>query len=405
MKYTVKDQMDIISKGTVDLLPEDEFSEKLKESVRLQKPLRVKLGCDPSKPDLHIGHAVVLHKMREFQDLGHTAILIIGDFTAMIGDPTGKNKTRPQLTMEETKINGQTYIEQATKILSEERLEIRYNSEWLSKMNFQNVIHLAANYTVAQLLERDDFSKRYRSGIPISVHELLYPLAQAMDSVAIESDIELGGTDQKFNLLVGREIQKNHGLSPQCILTMPILEGTDGVEKMSKSLNNYIAMTDTPREIFGKAMSIPDELIVRYYKYGGWASDKEVKAMDKGLKNSTLHPREAKVRMAQSIVELYHNKQAAEDAFAEFERMFVKKETPDDIEERTISSDSYSILVADVLVNTKMVQSKKEARRMIDQGAVSVDDKKIEDAFAELDFSDFRIIKVGKRKYLKVKVG
>jgi tyrosyl-tRNA synthetase len=404
MNVPVNEQMDIIRKGTVDLLPEDELAEKIQNSIKSNKPLRAKLGCDPSKPDLHIGHAVVLHKLREFQDLGHTAVLIIGDFTAMIGDPTGKNKTRPQLTIEETKINGQTYLEQATKILSEERLEIRYNSDWLAKMNFQNVIHLAANYTVAQLLERDDFSKRYKSGIPISVHELLYPLAQAMDSVAIESDIELGGTDQKFNLLVGREIQKNHGVSPQCILTMPILEGTDGVEKMSKSLNNYIAMTDIPREIFGKAMSIPDDLTVRYFKYGGWASDDEIKQMDEALKSGKLHPRDAKVKMAQSIVELYHNKQAADDAFAEFERMFVKKEVPDDIEERSLKSDSKYMLLTDVLVNTKLLQSKKEARRMIEQGAVSVDDEKVQDSFAEFDFSDYLLIKVGKRKFLKVKV-
>lgn len=404
MIVPLKEQMDVIRKGSVDLLPEDELAEKIENSIKMKKPLRVKLGCDPSKPDLHIGHAVVLHKMREFQDLGHTAVLIIGDFTAMIGDPTGKNKTRPQLSIHETKINGQTYLEQATKILSEDRLEIKYNSEWLSKMNFQNVIHLAANYTVAQLLERDDFSKRYKSGTPISVHELLYPLAQAMDSVAIESDVELGGTDQKFNLLVGREIQKNHGVSPQCILTMPILEGTDGVEKMSKSLNNYIAMTDVPREMFGKAMSVPDELIVRYYKYGGWAPDEEVRKMENGLKDGSVHPRDAKVKMAQSIVELYHSKQAAEDALEEFEKMFRKKDIPDDIPEMSFNMESTKVLLANVLVKTKLVQSKKEARRMIQQGAVSVDDEKIKDPFAEIDFSEEMIIKVGKRKFMKVRI-
>jgi len=403
MNVPLNEQMDIIRKGTVDLLPEEELAHKIEMSIRLKKPLRVKLGCDPSKPDLHIGHAVVLHKMREFQDLGHTAVLIIGDFTAMIGDPTGKNKTRPQLTIEETKINGKTYLEQATKILSDNRLEIRYNSEWLARMNFQNVIHLAANYTIAQLLERDDFSKRYKSGVPISVHELLYPLAQAMDSVAIESDIELGGTDQKFNLLVGREIQKNHDISPQCILTMPILEGTDGVDKMSKSLNNYIAMTDVPREIFGKAMSIPDNLTVRYYKYGGWASDEEVLEMDEGLKKETLHPRDAKVKMAKKIVEMYHDKQAADEAFAEFERMFVKKEMPDEIDEVTLNSDTKQLQLIDVLVTTKLLQSKKEARRMITQGAVSLDDEKVHDPFSDFDFSDYRLIKVGKRKFLKVR--
>lgn len=404
MKVPLNEQMDVIRKGSVDLLPEDELAEKIENSIKMEKPLRVKLGCDPSKPDLHIGHAVVLHKMREFQDLGHTAVLIIGDFTAMIGDPTGKNKTRPQLSIQETKINGQTYLEQATKILSKDRLEIKYNSEWLSKMNFQNVIHLAANYTVAQLLERDDFSKRYKSGTPISVHELLYPLAQAMDSVAIESDVELGGTDQKFNLLVGREIQKNHGVSPQCILTMPILEGTDGVEKMSKSLNNYIAMTDVPREMFGKAMSVPDELIVRYYKYGGWASDEKVRKMESGLKDGSIHPRDAKVKMAQSIVEMYHSKQAADDALSEFEKMFKKKDIPDDIPEMSFKMESSRQMIANIIVKAKMVQSKKEARRMIEQGAVSVDDEKIKDSFAEIDFSQEKIIKVGKRKFMKVRI-
>ncbi|MCK5742877.1 MAG: tyrosine--tRNA ligase, partial [Chlorobi bacterium] len=264
---TLNEQMDVFRSGAVDLLPEEELVKKIERSIKTGKQMIVKLGCDPSRPDLHIGHAVVLSKMRALQDLGHKAVLIIGDFTAMIGDPTGKSKTRPQLTLEDTRVNGQTYLDQATQILTADRLEVRYNSEWLSKMDFNDVIRLAANYTVAQLLERDDFNKRFKSGTPISVHELLYPLAQAMDSVAIESDIELGGTDQKFNLLVGRDIQRANNVEPQCILTMPILEGTDGKEKMSKSLDNYIAFTDVPREMFGKVMSIPDELTVRYFRY------------------------------------------------------------------------------------------------------------------------------------------
>jgi len=364
----------------------------------------VKLGCDPSKPDLHIGHAVVLKKLRTFQDLGHTAVLIIGDFTGMIGDPSGKNKTRPPLTKEETKINGETYLQQATKILSKENLEIRYNSEWLGEMSFHDVIKLASKYTVAQLLERDDFKKRYTSGTPISVHELLYPLAQAIDSVYVQSDIELGGTDQTFNLLVGREIQREYEQTPQCILTMPILEGTDGVEKMSKSLDNYIALTDTPKEIFGKVMSIPDELIVRYFRYGAFANEEDIASMDAGLKNGTIHPRDAKVKTAQAIVEFYHDKEAAENALREFENIFVKKDIPDEIDEITLELGGAAQPLADVLVASKLAPSKKEARRMIEQGAVQINRERISDAFAKVDFSNKSLIKYGKRKFLYVAV-
>jgi tyrosyl-tRNA synthetase len=400
----VNEQMDLIKAGAVDVLPEDELAEKIENSKKKNKPMIIKLGCDPSKPDLHIGHAVVLHKLRQFQDLGHKAILIIGDFTAMIGDPTGKSKTRPQLTAEETKINGQTYLEQANLILDETRLEIRYNSEWLSKMNFNDVIKLAANYTVAQLLERDDFSKRYKSGTPISIHELLYPLAQAMDSVAIESDVELGGTDQKFNLIVGRDIQKAYGKQAQCIVTLPILEGTDGIEKMSKSLNNYIALTDTPREMFGKTMSIPDELTVKYFRYGAWANEDEIQAMEKGLKDGSIHPRDAKVKTAMGIVEKYHGKDAALSSFEEFERMFVKKDLPDEIEEFKLNLENPEQNIIDVITLTGLTASKSDARRMITQGAVTIDGEKVTDVYAKADFSTEKIIKVGKRKFMKVSV-
>ncbi|MFM8771380.1 MAG: tyrosine--tRNA ligase, partial [Candidatus Kapaibacterium sp.] len=254
----LNEQLELLSQGVVDLLPQEDFVRKLERSIATEKPLRAKLGLDPSRPDIHIGHAVVLNKLRQFQDLGHTVVLIIGDFTAMIGDPTGKSKTRPALTLDETRENGKTYVDQAAKILDMSKTEVVYNSQWLDAMSFRDVITLSAKYTVAQLLERDDFTKRYRSGEPISVHEFLYPLSQAYDSVAVQSDVELGGTDQKFNLLVGREIMKAYGHEPQCILTMPILEGTDGVEKMSKSLDNYIAVTDSARDMFGKTMSIPD---------------------------------------------------------------------------------------------------------------------------------------------------
>jgi tyrosyl-tRNA synthetase len=401
---SINEQMDLIRSGTIEIIPEDELVKKLEKSLKTNKPIRAKLGCDPSKPDLHIGHAVVLRKLRQFQDLGHTAILIVGDFTAMIGDPSGKNKTRPPLTMKETREFGQTYLEQATKILSENNLEVRYNSEWLGTMTFSDVIGLSAKYTVAQLLERDDFTKRYNSGVPISVHELLYPLAQAIDSVFINSDIELGGTDQKFNLLVGREIQRAYDQEPQCILTMPILEGTDGVEKMSKSLGNYIGITDSPREIFGKVMSIPDELITRYLRYGAYAPDAEVIAMEEGLKNGTQHPRNAKVRTAMEIVKLYHDEESANSAFDEFERIFVKKDVPDQIEESELNMDNPEQLLIDVIVATGLAPSKKEARRLFEQGGVYLDQERISDPYFKTNFSDKKLVKYGKRKFLYVRI-
>lgn len=399
---SLNEQMDIIKSGAIEVLPEEELAKKIEKSIRRNKPLRAKLGCDPSKPDLHIGHAVVLQKLRHFQDLGHIAVLIIGDFTAMIGDPSGKSKTRPQLTIEETQINGKTYLEQATRILSKHCLEVRYNSEWLSKMSFRDVIELSAKYTVAQLLERDDFTKRYRSGIPISVHELLYPLAQAYDSYAIDSDVELGGTDQKFNLIVGREIQKSYGKEQQCIITMPILEGTNGIEKMSKSLDNYIAFTENQRDMFGKVMSIPDNLIVQYYKYGAWANQEQVDEMAQGLANNTIHPRDAKVKTAMAIVEKYYDATAAQNALEEFERIFKQSGVPDDVKEFVLESKEQQLTLADALVICNLSPSKKEAFRMIKQGAVSVDNEKIEDPFQIIVFSEKRLIKYGKKNFLNV---
>ncbi|OGU11099.1 MAG: tyrosine--tRNA ligase [Ignavibacteria bacterium GWB2_35_12] len=400
---TLNEQMDLIRSGTVEIIPVDELVKKIEVSITKNEPLIIKLGCDPSKPDLHIGHAVVLHKMRQFQDLGHHALLIIGDFTGMIGDPTGKNVTRPHLTLEETRINGQSYLEQATMVLAKEELEVRYNSEWLGKMSFRDVIELAAKYTVAQLLERDDFSNRYKSGQPISVHELLYPLAQAMDSAAINSDVELGGTDQKFNLLVGREIQKAYGMEPQVILTMPLLEGTDGIEKMSKSYNNYIAFNDTPRDIFGKVMSIPDNMIVRYFRYGARASEKDIKEMEEQLKSDSFNPRDAKVKTAKAIVAIYHGDEAGENALAEFDKIFKNKDIPDEIEEMKLDLPTAVQPLMDVLVLTNLVPSKKEAKRLIEQGGVMLDGEKITDFRAEIDLSSERLLKVGKRIFLKVK--
>jgi len=401
---SINEQMDLIRSGVIELLPEEELVNKLERSLKTNKQLVIKLGCDPSKPDLHIGHAVVLRKMRQFQDLGHKAVLIIGDFTAMIGDPSGKNKTRPPLTIEETRINGKTYLEQATHILSANSLDVRYNSEWLGTMTFMDVIKLASKYTVAQLLERDDFTKRFSAGVPISMHELLYPLAQAIDSVFIDSDVELGGTDQKFNLLVGREIQKAYDKEPQCILTMPILEGTDGIEKMSKSLNNYIGITESPREMFGKVMSIPDELITRYLQYGAFAPLEEVLAMKAGLADGSVHPRNAKVKAAMAVVALYHDETSAQGAFEEFERIFVKKDIPDEIEEVILEMGASEQMVIDVLVTSALSPSKKEARRMLDQGAVTLDGEKVADPYAKADFSEKKLIKYGKRSFLYVTV-
>lgn len=400
---SLNEQMDLIRSGAVDVLPEEELVKKIEQSIAAKKPLNAKLGADPSRPDLHIGHAVVLHKLRQFQDLGHNAILIVGDFTAMIGDPSGRSKTRPPLTIEETRINGQTYFDQAGRILDADKVQIRNNSEWLDKLGFQDVVRLAANATVAQLLERDDFTKRFRGGQPISLHEFLYPLAQAYDSVAIRADVELGGTDQTFNLLLGREIQKAHGLEPQAIVTTPLLEGTDGVEKMSKSLDNYIALTDTPTEIFGRTMSIPDTMIARYFRYGAFAADEEVTAMENGLADGSVHPRNAKVRVAQAIVERYHDAQAAADALAEFERMFVKKDVPDEMPEFALELESNYISVVEAISTAGLVKSRSEARRMIQQNAVSVDGEKVGDIEAMLDLSAERVLRVGKRRFARIK--
>ncbi len=397
----LNEQMDVIRAGAAEILPEDEIVKKVERSLKTVKPLVVKLGCDPSRPDLHIGHAVVLRKLRQFQDLGHQAILIIGDFTGMIGDPTGKSKTRPPLTLEETRTNGKSYFDQASKVLSLDRLQMTYNSEWLDEMSFQDVVKLAGKFTVAQMLERDDFSKRYRGGEPIGIHEFLYPLAQAIDSVAIKSDIELGGTDQKFNLIVGREIQREFQVEPQGIVLMPILEGTDGVEKMSKSLGNYIGLSDTPKDMFGKVMSIPDTLIARYYLYAANASPEEAKRVEQELSDGTLHPRAAKVDVAKRVVRLYHGDKAADAAFDEFERIFVKKEMPDEIDEISISLPNPST-IADIIFAAGLAASKGEARRLIEGGGVRVDGEKINDARQKITLVKSALFKIGKLKFARI---
>ncbi|MCL4538802.1 MAG: tyrosine--tRNA ligase [Bacteroidetes bacterium] len=399
----LNEQLDLIRRGTAEIIPEDELAQKIERSIKTGLGLNVKLGCDPSRPDLHLGHSVVLRKLRQFQDLGHTAILIVGDFTGMIGDPSGRNKSRPSMTIEETRQNGESYFQQASKILSSSNLNIVYNSEWLGKMSFQDVIKLASKYTVARMLERDDFEKRYRSGEPISVHEFLYPLAQAMDSVAIKADIELGGTDQKFNLLVGRDIQREYGLEPQVILTMPLLVGTDGAEKMSKSLGNYIAITDSPDEIYGKTLSIPDTLIYDYFVLTTNVSPQYLSEVKSSLESGRVNPRDLKRKLAREIVTIYHDTEAAAQAEDNFDKVFVRKETPTEIEEVFLNISDGGVPLYQLLVEVGAAKSNSEARRLITQGGVTIDGNKIADANTAVTIKDPVILKVGKRKFYKIR--
>lgn len=396
-----KKQIETLRKRCAEIIPEEALLEKLERSVRTGKPLKVKLGCDPSRPDLHIGHAVVIHKLREFQDLGHEAILVVGDFTGMIGDPSGRSKTRPQLTQEETRKNGLTYFEQASKILDPKKARIVYNSEWLGKMSFADVVKLAGTFTVARMLERDDFSKRFKEGEPISIHEFLYPLAQAMDSVVLEADVELGGTDQKFNLLVGREVQKEFGQEPQVIMTMPILEGIDGVQKMSKSLDNYVGFTDEPSDMFGKIMSIPDSLILKYFELSAFAEKEELSKIENDLKNPAINPMELKKELARRIVSIYHSEESAFKAQKAFESVFSRKEVPEDIQIAKYEKNS-EIWIVDLLRDNRLVDSGGEAKRLIEQGGVYIDGEKAKSHELKIKIEKTIIIKVGKRRFLKI---
>ena len=398
----LNEQMDVARRGAAEIIPEDDLAKKIEKSIKSKKPLNIKLGCDPSRPDLHLGHSVVLRKLRQFQDIGHQAILIIGDFTGMIGDPSGRSKTRPSLTLEETRQNGQTYFEQATKILSAQRITMFYNSEWLAKMSFTDVINLAGKYTIARMLERDDFTQRYKASEPIGVHEFLYPLAQAMDSVVTKADVELGGTDQKFNLLVGREIQREYGLEPQVALTTPILVGTDGVEKMSKSFDNYIGINESPREIYGKTMRIPDTLIYSYFELTTDVTNKDLKEIKRQLQDKNTNPRDLKRRLARTLVTLYHTNDAAQKAEDEFDRIFVEKSLPDEIEEFRLKSANGASNVGSLLIATQFASSKSEARRLVEQGGVTIDGSKATDINDSLPQKKEFILKVGKRRFLKI---
>jgi len=395
----INEQLDLLSRGVEDFVSPEDLERKLKKSDKEGKPLRVKLGADPSRPDLHIGHAVVLRKLRQFQDMGHQAILIIGDFTASIGDPTGRNKTRPSITLVQARQFGLSYLEQAASVLDRESLEVVYNSDWLDSMKFSDVIKLAGQVTVAQMLERDDFSQRYKNGVPISVHEFLYPLAQAQDSVHLRSDVELGGTDQLFNLLMGRELQKKIGQDPQIIMTVPLLEGTDGVEKMSKSYDNYIGLSDTPADMFGKALSIPDTLIIKYLTLTTDLPMEEINSIEKKMEAGE-NPRDFKRQLGRELVKVYYDEEAGNAAQEAFDKLFIKKDIPDEMPEHVVSNDQNTLL--GVLADSGLFASKGEIRRLIKQNAVSVDGEKVQDEFYAFDKAGEFVIKAGKRKFLRV---
>ncbi len=406
-------QWEIISRGAVDLLPEDEFKEKLRKSIAENRPLRVKQGFDPTSPDIHLGHTVGIRKLKHFQDLGHQIVLIVGDYTALIGDPSGRSATRPQLQYDAIMRNAETYEKQFFRILDRPKTEIRFNGEWFKKMEFAEVMRLAAQYTVARLLERDDFTIRFKAGLPISVHELLYPLMQAYDSVAIRADVEIGGTEQKFNLLAGRTIQEAYGVPPQCVLTLPLLTGLDGTNKMSKSLGNYIGIEESPKEIFGKTMSIPDSLIHEYFLLATETPRSRLEEIRAILADGKTNPMLLKKELGEMLVEMYHPKGSGQSAREEFERIFSQKQLPEDMLTQTIGDlrklgveGDHPLLVL-VLTASKLTKSNGEGRRLIEGGGVSVDDGKITDPNYELDLCPVAggkavVIKAGKRRYLKI---
>ncbi len=395
----ITEQLALIQRGSDEILLEDDLLERLKTG----KPLRVKVGFDPTAPDLHLGHTVLINKMRQFQSLGHQVIFLIGDFTGLIGDPTGKNVTRKPLTQEEVQQNAETYKEQIFKILDREKTEIAFNSTWMNELGSAGLIQLAAQHTVARMLERDDFSKRYKGGQPIAIHEFLYPLVQGYDSVALESDVELGGTDQKFNLLMGRELQKNYGQKPQVVLTMPLLEGLDGVNKMSKSLNNYIGITDAPDEMFGKLMSISDELMWRYFDLLSFKSNDELVGLKRDVE-SGKNPRDVKFLLAEEIITRFHSAGQAAQAQAAFIARFQKGAIPDDMPEITLSVAEDDLGIANLLKDAALVNSTSDGMRMIRQGAVKIDGERVENTRLRIAHNTEHVYQVGKRRFARVKV-
>ena len=406
---TPSEQLKELKKGTVDFVSEEDLLKKLERSYKTNTPLRVKGGFDPTRPDLHLGHSVMMGKMKQFQDFGHQVIFLVGDFTAMIGDPTGKNEARPPLSREEIEVNAKTYVSQAFRILKEQGTELAWNSHWFNKMSPADFIRLTSQYTVARMLERDDFEKRYKSGTPIAIHEFLYPLVQGYDSVALKADVEIGGTDQKFNLLVGRDLQKSYGQEPQCIVTTPLLEGLDGVNKMSKSLDNYIGFEDSPRDMFGKTMRVSDTLMIRYYELLTDISVAELDKLKSEMKTGELNPRNVKVRLAKEIVKRYHGAAAADGAEDEFNRIFVDKGVPDDMPEFTFPASRFGeeLDVATLLKDCGLVPSTSEARRLIQSNAVEIAGAKVTQAKAKFPFKsgEEHVVKVGKKKFAKLRIG
>jgi tyrosyl-tRNA synthetase len=396
----LNEQMDIIRRGTVDLLPEDELVKKLENSIKKNKPLIIKQGFDPTAPDIHLGHTVGIRKLKHFQDLGHQIVVIIGDYTAMVGDPSEKNSTRPRLTHDEVMANAKTYQEQFFKILDKKKTKIRFNGEWFSKMTFDEIMALASKFTVARMLERDDFSKRYSGQLPISIHEFFYPLMQGYDSVMIKSDVELGATEQKFNLVIARQIQKEYDIEQQIVLTLPVLAGLDGTQRMSKSLGNYIGIDEPAAETYGKVMSIPDELIYPYFELISDVTLSELSDIKKQLKDPTTNPRDTKKYLARTVVRMYHGEKNSDEAESTFERVIVDKEIPETMPEFVF--DQSSCRIDDLLIQTKTADSKSNARRLIQQGGVSIDGEKVSDPFAIIHIDSEIILKVGKRKFAKI---
>ena len=401
---TIDEQLSYLRKGAVEIIREEDLRAKLEKSARAGRPLRVKLGADPTAPDIHLGHTVVIRKLRAFQELGHTVIFLIGDFTGLIGDPSGKSATRPQLTREEINVNAETYKQQIFKLLDPARTEIRFNSEWMDRLGSDGFVRLASHVTVKQILERDDFQKRLAEERPVALHELLYPLTQAYDSVALEADVELGGTDQKFNLLMGRNLQREYGQEPQVAVLMPLLEGTDGVQKMSKSLGNYIGISEPPQEMFGKIMSISDELMWRYYELLTDLRPEEIAALRSEAESGARNPRDLKVDLAKRIITDFHSPSAAEAAEEEFNRVFRNKEAPEEIEERAVASGDWNL--PQLLVQVGLAPSKAEARRLIEQGGVYVDGRRcsiVNEIIPLFPNKPPFEIKVGKRRFLRVR--
>ena len=398
-----EEQFHIIQSGAAQIVPEKTLMDKLKRG----KPLNIKLGVDPTAPDIHLGHAVPLRKLRQFQDLGHQVTLIIGDGTALIGDPSGRNSTRPQLTREQIKENAQTYVDQAFKVLDPEKTTLRYNSEWILSLGMEDLLKIASNFTVARILERDDFHNRYTSELPISLHEFLYPIMQAYDSVVIKADVELGGTDQLFNLLAGRELMEKMGMEPQVCLTLPLLEGTDGVKKMSKSYGNYIGLTDAPNDMFGKVMSIPDELMVKYYRLASTVPVDQIDAIEKGLAADEIHPNRCKRDLAQNIVAAYYDEEAAKEAEAAFDRQFKQHEVPEDIPEFAAGltpNEEGTVYLAKLIADSGLTKSTGDARRMIDQGGVKINGEAVAAKAYNVapESLSGAVIQVGKRKFVRL---